>query len=95
MSVARMGEVQAKEGMTDALREFLISIIPMITSSRGCESCRLFQSRDDPSKFFMIEVWDSVESHQASVRDIPPEKIDGLRPLLAAGPAGGYYDLVK
>ena len=94
MSVRRVGETQAKEGLTEALRDFLISIMPMIQSSEGCESVELYQSQDDPSKFIMIEVWDSVESHQASVRNIPPEKLGEIRPLLATSPSGSYFILV-
>lgn len=94
MSVRRIGETQAKEGLTEALRDFLISIMPLIKSSEGCVSVELYQSQDDPSKFMMIEVWDSVESHRASVRNIPPEKLSEIRSLLASAPSGGYYNLV-
>src|SRR5512145_1918382 len=94
MSVTRIGEMQAKEGFTEALQDFLISIMPMIKSSKGCESVQLYQSQDDTSKFTMIEIWDSTESHQASVRNIPPEKLGEIRPLLAGSPSGSYFNLV-
>ena len=94
MSVIRIGEVQAKPELTEALREFLLSILPIIKSSQGCESVQLYQSHDDPTKFTMIEVWDNVESHQASVKDIPPEKLAEIKPLLASSPSGGYYGLI-
>lgn len=94
MRVARIGEVQAKEGLIDQLREFLLSIMPGIKSSQGCESVQLYQSQDDPSKFMMVEVWDSVDSHQASVKNIPPEKLGEIRPLLATSPSGSYYKLI-
>jgi quinol monooxygenase YgiN len=94
MSVYRIGEVQAKEELVEALREFLISIMPMIQSSQGCEGVQLFQSEDEATNFLMMEVWDSVEAHQASARNIPPEKIDEIRPLLASPPSGSYYRLV-
>lgn len=95
MSITRIGETQAKEGSIEALRDFLISIITMIKSSKGCESVQLYQSQDDPSKFMMVEVWDSVASHQASVRNIPPEKLGEIRPLLAGSPSGSYFNLVE
>jgi len=94
MSVTRIGEVQAKPELTEDLRDFLISIMPMIKSSQGCESVQLYQSQDDPTKFTMIEVWDCVKSHQASVKNIPSEKLAKIRPLLATAPGGSYYDLV-
>jgi heme oxygenase (mycobilin-producing) len=94
MSVARVGETQAKAETTQALRDFLISIMPGIKSSQGCESVTLYQSQDDSTKFTMIEIWDSIESHRASVKNIPPEMLSEIRPLLASAPSGSYYNLI-
>ena len=95
MTISRIGDVQAKEGLTEELRDFLLSIMPGIRSSEGCKSVHLYQSADDPSKFVMIEVWDSVESHRASVKNIPPEKLGEIRPLLATSPSGSYFKLIE
>lgn len=94
MTITRIGETQAGPETTEALRGFLLSIIPLIQSSQGCESVTLYQSHDDPTKFTMIEVWDSVESHQASVKNIPPELLTQIRPLLASAPSAGYFNLL-
>lgn len=94
MTIHRIGEVQAKPELTEALRDFLLSIMPGIKSSEGCKSVTLYQSQDDPTKFTVIEVWDSIESHRASVKNIPPEKLAEIRPLLASTPGGAYYGLV-
>jgi quinol monooxygenase YgiN len=95
MSIYRIGETQAKPETIEALRDFLISIMPGIKSAQGCESVQLFQSSDDPTKFTMIEMWDSIESHKASVREISPELLNQIRPLLGAAPSGSYYRLVE
>ena len=95
MTVARIGEVKSREGLTNELKEFLISIMPGIKSAEGCESVQLYQSQDDSSKFVMIEVWDSVESHQASVQNIPAEKLGEIRPLLADSPSGSYFKQIQ
>ena len=95
MSVTRIGETQAKPETTEALRNFLISIMPIIRSSQGCESVTLYQSESDATQFTMIEVWDSVESHQASVKNIPPTMLTEIRPLLASAPKGGYFSQVQ
>jgi quinol monooxygenase YgiN len=95
MSIAQMGETHARPETIADLRDFLISIIAGIKSSQGCESVMLYQSQDDPTKFTMIEIWDSVESHKASVKNIPPEKLAEIRPLLASAPSGHYYDFVS
>jgi heme oxygenase (mycobilin-producing) len=94
MSVTRIGETRAKPETIESLRGFLVSIMPLIKSSQGCKDVMLYQSQDDPTRFTMIEVWDSIESHQASVKNIPPEKLAEIRPLLASTPAGGYYKSV-
>jgi quinol monooxygenase YgiN len=94
MSVARIGETRAKPETAEALRDFLISIMPGIKSSEGCESVTLYQSQDDPTKFTMIEIWDSVESHQSSVRNIPPEKLAEIQRWLASPPRGEYHNLI-
>jgi heme oxygenase (mycobilin-producing) len=92
MSIARIGEFQAAPGQMEKLRDFLFSILPIIKSSDGCVSVQMYQSREDPARFTMIEIWDSVESHQASVKNIPPEQLAEIRPLLGAAPHGSYYD---
>jgi quinol monooxygenase YgiN len=94
MSISRIGEFQAKEGLIESLRDFLTLIMPMIKSSEGCKSVQLYQSQEDSSKFMMIEVWESIEAHQASVRNIPPEKLGKIRPLLGTSPSGSYFRLI-
>jgi quinol monooxygenase YgiN len=94
MSVTRIGEFQAKQESIEGMRDFLISIMPGIKSSQGCESVQLYQSQDDPTRFTMIEVWDSIESHQASVKNIQPEKLAEIRPLLGSSPSGSYFQLL-
>ena len=94
MSIHRIGETQAKPETTEELRDFLISILPLIKSSQGCESVTMYQSHNDPTKFTIIKVWDSIEAHEASVKNIPPEMLTQIRPLLASAPSGGYYQLV-
>ena len=95
MSVIRMGEMQAAEGKVDELRDFLLSIVPIITGSAGCVSCQLLHSQDDSAKFVMIEVWESMEFHQASAQNILPEMMAAIRPLLGAAPDGSYYTEVS
>ncbi|HLF75097.1 MAG TPA: antibiotic biosynthesis monooxygenase family protein [Anaerolineales bacterium] len=95
MTITRIGETQAKPETVEALRDFLLSILPVIKSSQGYQSVQLYQSQDDPAKFIVIEVWDSIESHQASVKNIPAEKLAEIRRLLASAPSGGYYQLIS
>src|SRR5690606_13186438 len=91
MSVYRIGEVRAKEGSVEALREFLLSIVPEIQASDGCEAVQLFQSQDDPARFLMIETWETTEAHAASAKNIPAEQLGKIRTMLDGSPSGGYF----
>jgi quinol monooxygenase YgiN len=91
MSTTRINTFRAKHGMANNLREFLISIIPLIDQSQGCESCQLLQSQDNANEFVVIEVWASVSAHQASLKNVPPEKFSVILPMLAIPPSGSYF----
>jgi hypothetical protein len=52
------------------------------------------QSKDDPSKFLMIETLDSLELHQRSVKDVLPEKLGEIRPLLVTSPRRSCFRLI-
>ncbi len=91
MSITRINEFRAKEGKADALRAFLSRLVPTIAAIPGCQSCQLLQSHDEPTRFIVLEAWDSIEAHQASVKDIPPESLAEVMALLDGRPAGAYY----
>ncbi|HEY6530126.1 MAG TPA: antibiotic biosynthesis monooxygenase [Cellvibrionaceae bacterium] len=91
MGITRINTFQAKEGNLNNVRDFLQSIIPLIQRAEGCSSCRLLQSHDKIHEFIIIEEWDSIESHQASIKHIPADKLSALMPLLTQPPCGSYY----
>ena len=91
MNVTRINDFRAKEGKADALRALLMQVIPSIASLKGCLSCKLLQSQDTPSRFVVLEVWDSVDSHKAAVKDIPPEMFMTVMELLEGRPSGEYF----
>ena len=45
---------------------------------------------DDERSFVVIELWDSVEAHKASAKDIPPEQLEEIMQPLASPPQGRY-----
>src|SRR5215831_15475288 len=94
MTIIRIGEFNAKSETIEALISFLHSIMPLIKSAQGCVSVTLYQSQTDATKFTMIEMWESIESHQASVKNIPPEMLTEIRPLLASAPSGASFQLL-
>jgi quinol monooxygenase YgiN len=92
MSVTRINEFQAREGEAEALSELIRSFLPRIEGSAGCRSCQLLQSQENPARLVVIEVWDNVAAHQASVQSVPPETFQEAMKLLAGPPSGEYFD---
>lgn len=91
MSIVRINQFQAQPGKGKDLEELLTTFLPSIKSSQGCESCQLLRSNDNIERFVVLEVWDSLDSHKASVRDIPAGQIETLMKIVAGPPKGGYY----
>ena len=91
MSITRINEFRAKDGKAEELRVFLARLIPTIAKIPGCQSCQLLQHHDEPSRFIVLEVWESIEAHQASVKDIPAESLAEVMTLLDGMPTGAYY----
>ncbi len=91
MSVTRINEFLAKPGQEPALHEFLVSVVETIIGSSGCVSCQLLSSQENPARFVVIEVWQSVEAHKGAARAIPADQIQRVMGLLAASPKGEYF----
>jgi quinol monooxygenase YgiN len=92
MSITRINEFRSVEGGSEALRDQIKSLVPVIESSDGCLSCQLLQSQKSRNHFIVIEVWDNVQSHQASLKNAHPEIFHEVRKYLAVPPTGEYYD---
>ena len=91
MSITRINEFQAKEAAADELWELLDQMIPVIEASEGCRSARLLRHHDDATNLLVIEVWESIQAHQASVKNIAPEDLQKAMQLLAGPPKGRYF----
>ena len=91
MAITRINQFEAKAGSEEKLYVFLQSVISTIETCPGCISCQLLRGVDNPACFAIIELWDSIESHQKAARAIPAEKLSEAMALLAKPPAGMYY----
>ncbi|MFL9925202.1 antibiotic biosynthesis monooxygenase [Herbaspirillum lusitanum] len=91
MSITRINSFHARERRSAELKDFLMDILPDIRASAGCLSCELLQDHADPTRIVILEVWDSVEAHRASLRQVPPESIRHAKEFLAEPPVGAYY----
>ncbi|WP_210162822.1 NAD(P)H-dependent oxidoreductase [Kaistia adipata] len=92
MSVTRIGEFRAAEGEGSTLADFLVAVRSAILGSEGAISCEVLRDRAERDRFLVIERWQSIEAHQASVRNIPPEMLKTAMALFAEAPKGGYFD---
>jgi quinol monooxygenase YgiN len=91
MSITRINEFRAKDGKAEELRVFLAALIPTIAAIAGCQSCQLLQHHDEPTRLIVLEIWESIAAHQASVQHIPPEALAEVMTLLDGRPTGAYY----
>jgi quinol monooxygenase YgiN len=91
----RINHFQAKSGQGSGLRQFLGSVIDTIRTSPGCQSIQFLEAIDNPEKFAIVEVWDSVESHEAAAKAIPPAKLQEAMTLLVEAPTGIYFRVIR
>jgi len=91
MAITRINNFEAAEGKGAELHAFLKSVVPLIQAAPGCQACRVLHNQDNARQFVVLETWDSVAAHQASMKSIAPEKLAEVKPLLAGAPSGAYY----
>jgi quinol monooxygenase YgiN len=70
----------------------LISVLPDTRAYDGCVSVTTHRDLDDPSKIFLIEVWDSREHQQKYLAwRVETGLMDAIGPMLAAPPTISAY----
>lgn len=75
MPITRINEFRAKTGRGPSLRTFSTSVITDVRAAPGCRACDLYEALDDPERFAIIEVWDTVADHQAAGRALAPSRL--------------------
>jgi quinol monooxygenase YgiN len=65
MSVTVIYSIQAKQGKADDLLAMLQQGRDFSAGAEGYEAFDVYQGKDNPHRFVMIERWASVEAHQA------------------------------
>ena len=91
MTITRINKFQAHAEQAHVLWELLESFVPMIRGSDGCLDCQVLQNLDDPAQIVVIEIWESVEAHQESVKNIPADALKEVMTLFAGPPESAYY----
>ena len=64
MSVTAIYSIEAAEGKADELLALLRQGRDFTATVEGSEGFEVFEGKDDPLKFVMIEHWSSPEAHQ-------------------------------
>jgi quinol monooxygenase YgiN len=65
MSVTAIYSIEAAQGKADELLAMLQQGRDFTATVDGSEGFDVFQGRDDPNRFVMVEHWSSPEAHQA------------------------------
>lgn len=91
MTVTRINEFQTKEGEGNRFKELLTSMLPIMSFADGCQSYKVLQNMNEPTRIIVIEVWDSKEAHQEAAKKIPVHVLEQTRKKLVKRPTGAYY----
>ncbi|HEX6928266.1 MAG TPA: antibiotic biosynthesis monooxygenase family protein [Gammaproteobacteria bacterium] len=91
MSVIRVNEFIAKEGKSEEMGDYLASIVPAIEAAEGCLYAHLLRGVDNPSRFLVIETWESIAAHQLSVDGVDKKEFLRVMQMLAEKPRAEYF----
>ncbi|HEY3603284.1 MAG TPA: antibiotic biosynthesis monooxygenase [Sporichthyaceae bacterium] len=90
VTVTLLFPTQAEQ--SDNFWNALISVLPDTRAYDGCVSVTTHRDLDDPSKIFLIEVWDSREHQQKYLAwRVETGLMDAIGPMLAGAPVISAY----
>jgi len=92
MTIARIYNMHAKEGMSAELETALRGVLAAVSRLPGSQGAELLRDLGNEHRFILFERWDSVEAHKAGQAEFA--KLD-MRPMMEAldgPPDGGYFD---
>ena len=83
------GKLQAQAGKGKELGEILLKAATLMENAKGCILYIVNKAADNPDGIYVIEVWDSKEDHDNSLK-LPGvrELITQARPILDGKPEG-------
>ena len=91
-----MVHFRAGEGNAGALLALLQRGRDFSLQADGCEAFEVYQGRDDPHRFALVERWTSIEAHHANVEQNVKGSghLDKILPLLSEPIQSGAYRAV-
>ena len=96
MPVAALLEFRFKPEVLDQVPDAVSRTLAVTRKFDGCQRIDVLIDDEDPSRYLLVEVWDSME-HDAAYREFraSPDGASELGPLLAAPPVVMYYSLTS
>lgn len=90
--IAALLEFRFRPDVLDQVPEAISRTLAVTRKFDGCQRIDVLVDHEDPSRYLLVEVWDSME-HDTAYREFraSPGGASELGPLLAAPPALMYY----
>jgi quinol monooxygenase YgiN len=90
--VAALLEFRFKPDVLDQVPDAMSRTLAVTRKFEGCQRIDVLVEDEDPSRYLLVEVWDSM-AHDEAYREFraSPAGASELGPLLAAPPAVMYY----
>lgn len=95
MNITRLNQFHAADGRAHQLLGFLKTVLSDLERCPGLVSAQLLQSAEAPRDLVIVEVWDSIKSHQDAAKSIAPERVQEILALLDTPPKGSYFSLAR
>jgi len=94
--VAALLEFRFKPEVIDQVPDAISRTLAVTRKFDGCQRIDVLADSEDPSRYLLVEMWDSME-HDAAYREFraSPAGASELGPLLAAPPVVMYYSLTS
>lgn len=96
MPVAALLEFQFKPEVVDEVPGAISRTLEVTRKFDGCQRIDVLVDSEEPSRYLLVEVWDSME-HDAAYREFraSPGGASELGPMLAAPPVLLYYSVTS
>ena len=90
MTIARHYVMTAPADRADALEAALGNLAGALKQVPGFEGADILQDTKTPTRFILIEKWESIDAHKAAGQHLPPDALEELQSCLAGRPEGAY-----
>ena len=91
--IYRHFRVTAKGGQGDELAEALSSLASVVRTIPGCHAIKLYRTEASAGEFFLIEEWDSIDSHKKAGSHVPQSVLKVIAAAVESSD-GGFTELV-